>query len=485
MTRRGVLGAGLAVAAAAGLGAWRWRPWSDGGSGATTGGTWSRPDVRRSAAGVLDTRLTARAGVHELAGARVQSLAFEGGHPGPTLRVAPGDTLKIELVNELDEPTNLHVHGLQVSPGAPGDDVFTLVQPGASRTYEYDLPTDHPTGVFWYHPHAHERVADQLWAGLCGAIVVCQDPAADESSTGERVLVVTDVTLAGDAVAAVSQRDRMNGREGDLVLVDGQSEPVLEGAPGATETWYVVNACCSRYLSLRTDGDLAARCVARDQGGLDAPLALEDLVVPPGGRAVLEVDVGDGSVRLVPVDRGGMGGMGGTGGMMGGSGGGTDGSVRLLSVVTADAVPAPSTRVDAPAALGDLRDRPVAVRRTLTLASGMGGGMGGGMRFTVDGAMFDPDRTDQAVILGDVEEWTVRNTSSMAHPFHLHVWPMQVLVDGAGDVTEPRWLDVVDVPAYGEVVVRVSFDRFPGRSVYHCHVLDHEDLGMMGVVEVG
>ncbi|WP_237770079.1 multicopper oxidase domain-containing protein [Ornithinimicrobium sp. CNJ-824] len=107
------------------------------------------------------------------------------------------------------------------------------------------------------------------------------------------------------------------------------------------------------------------------------------------------------------------------------------------------------------------------------------------MDFTIDGRSFDPDRTDQQVRLDTVEEWTIGNVGPLDHPFHLHVWPMQVMdVDGRRP-EEPLWLDVVNVPAGGTVTVRIRFADFGGRTVYHCHILDHEDLGMMGTIVAG
>ena len=115
---------------------------------------------------------------------------------------------------------------------------------------------------------------------------------------------------------------------------------------------------------------------------------------------------------------------------------------------------------------------------------GMGMGGGGGMTFGFDGREFDPERVDQTVTLGAVEEWTIANTSPMDHPFHLHVWPMQVVAAADMDPTgRPDWRDVVIVPARGQVTVRIRFADFAGRTVYHCHVLDHEDQGMMGIID--
>jgi FtsP/CotA-like multicopper oxidase with cupredoxin domain len=134
-----------------------------------------------------------------------------------------------------------------------------------------------------------------------------------------------------------------------------------------------------------------------------------------------------------------------------------------------------------------LRGEAVTARRELTFAMGMGGMMGGGgsmMSFTVNGREFDPDRVDVKVEAGSVEEWTLTNTSPMDHPVHLHVWPMQVVESAGRALDRPVWQDVVNVPARSRVRVRIAFDDFVGRTVYHCHILDHEDAGMMGVIEV-
>ena len=127
------------------------------------------------------------------------------------------------------------------------------------------------------------------------------------------------------------------------------------------------------------------------------------------------------------------------------------------------------------------------------MSGGMGGmgaaGMGGGgtdamgMSFTVDGKEFDAARIDQSVQQGTVEEWTLVNDSPMDHPIQLHVWPMQITAEAGRAISGVTRQDVVNVPARSEVTVRVAFDNYAGRTVYHCHILDHEDNGMMAVVE--
>ena len=115
---------------------------------------------------------------------------------------------------------------------------------------------------------------------------------------------------------------------------------------------------------------------------------------------------------------------------------------------------------------------------------GMGGGMGGGMMSaTINDRTFDATRVNTTVQFGSVEEWTLTNISTRDHPVHLHVWPMQIIEQDGRPVESVIWQDVVNIPARSTVRVRVTFTDFSGRSVYHCHVLDHEDAGMMGIIE--
>ncbi|MBC7762306.1 MAG: multicopper oxidase family protein [Candidatus Saccharibacteria bacterium] len=453
---------------------------------ALTGAALQEPEVLRSRAGFLDVRLEAASGSHEVAGRRATTLGYNGGIPGPTLRIRPGDTLRIQLINRLEEPTNLHVHGLHVSPEGNGDNVFVVVEPGDSFSYEYRLREDHSSGVYWYHPHHHGMVADQLFGGLYGAIIV--EDADSLPVTRERVMVVSDISLAASGQIRVpSTMEQMMGREGSLVLVNGQATPVLEARPGDRERWRVVNACSARYLLLRLDGQ-RVQLLGRDSGRLALPLEAEDVMLAPGNRADLVVTArrGHSVLRAEPFDRGGM-----MGAMMGGGSSSRRGSPVDLATFAVRGSPraelAPLPRQDAPR---DLRASEVSGSRVLTFQMGMGGAMmgvgsQGMMSFTIDGKKFDAARVDQKVTMGAIEEWTIRNDSPMDHPFHLHVWPMQLITDNGESVETPTWLDVVNVPARGEVTVRIAFDDYGGRTVYHCHILDHEDRGMMGVVLAG
>lgn len=434
----------------------------------------AEPSVLHSVDGVLDVRLEASKGRTRLAGRTATVLRYNRGVPGPTLHLRPGDQLRIELVNRLPAPTNLHVHGLHVSPAGNGDNVFVTVASGRSHHYEYRLRADHPPGLYWYHPHQHGHVADQVFGGLYGAIVVA-DPQPIPV-TRERLLVISDISLDGDGrVQAVSSADRMRGREGNLVLVNGASRPQLAARPGARERWRIVNACPARYLRLALDGQ-RLQLLGLDSGRFASPRAVSEVLLAPGNRADLLVTMvaGTDQLRSLPYDRG-------TAMQMGGNGAPSANTAVDLATVTVSGPTAPALPgLPNHPALRDLRQATVVGRRELVLAQGMGMGA---MPFTIDGKTFDPDRVDQSVRIGTVEEWTLTNTSQLDHPLHLHVWPMQVVAENGQPVTAPAWQDVVNVPARGQTTIRVAFDDFPGRTVYHCHVLDHEDSGMMGVID--
>ena len=188
------------------------------------GGRLKEPENLRSQDGALKLRLEA-APAQAMVGGRVASVvAYNGSLPGPTLRLRPGDRLRVTLVNRLDMATNLHVHGMHVSPAGTGDNSFIRVEPGESFDYAYDLPANHPSGTFWYHPHHHGSVADQLAAGLYGAIIV--EDLEGPPVTRERLLLISDISLTGTgSLRPPSAAERLRGREGETVLVNGQVRP--------------------------------------------------------------------------------------------------------------------------------------------------------------------------------------------------------------------------------------------------------------------
>jgi FtsP/CotA-like multicopper oxidase with cupredoxin domain len=441
-------------------------------------GTLREPEILSSSAGVLDLTLTAAMTEITIAGARVRALTYNGTLPGPTLRVRPGDRIRLTVRNELDAGTNIHTHGLVVSPEGNGDNVFVMIRPGDSFVYEHRLGLDHPAGVFWYHPHHHGQVAEQLFAGLYGAIIVEGDPPVESSR--ERLLVISDIAFdAAGTVRAATPMDRMLGREGDIVMVNGQTGGTMIARPGDLERWRIVNACSSRFLRLRLDGQ-RLQLLGIDSGRFERPEDVEEVELMPGNRADILVTAAAGTsvLQSLPVDRGGMGRAGG----MGGTPRSATTAVDLAEFVVRGVHASGTTPMAPPPSRRDLRLEPVTGTRTLTLSMGGAGGMGG-MAFTIDGKQYDEGRVDTEVPHDSLEEWTLVNTSPMDHPFHLHVWPMQLIEVAGVAIAATDYRDVVPVPAGASTVVRISFSGLKGKTVYHCHILDHEDLGMMGVID--
>jgi FtsP/CotA-like multicopper oxidase with cupredoxin domain len=437
-----------------------------------SGAELTQPPVLAASGGRLSVALTAARGVR-LAGRDTGALGFNGSSPGPTLRVLPGDELAVRLTSRLDQPTNLHTHGLRVSPEGNGDNPFLRIDPDGSFDYLHRIPADHPAGTFWYHPHHHGTDADQVFGGLVGALIVDGDPGV--AVDRDLVLLVTDISLTADGeVVPTTVMDRMVGREGALVLVNGQHRPVIPATTGELQRWRIINGCTSRVLPLRLADHRPAQ-IAVDGVYLTAPDPATPVLLAPGNRADLLVSPerpGRFELAADGYDRGGPG-MGG----MGGGRSGRQGPVALAVLdVSGPPRPARTQPSELPATAPD--SRPAARRRVITLNMAMG------MGFTIDGRSFDPRRDDQIVALGAVEEWTLVNESPMTHPFHLHVWPFTVTATSSGQPVRGTAQDVVLVPARGWVRIRIPFTEPAGRTVFHCHVLDHEDLGMMATITV-
>lgn len=448
----------------------------------STPSTGVTPPVLRSSNGVLTVNLEAAYVDTTVGGKPARLMTYNGVSPAPTWLVRPGDTITVNFSNKLGESTNLHTHGLHISPAGDSDNVFVDIPDGGTHQYVYQLGTDHPTGISWYHPHMHGMSANQVFAGLYGAIIVEDVNAA--ADVVDRVIVISDITLRNDGVvASPNQMSKMMGREGDLILVNGQPSPAYTFTAGASERWRIVNACTSRYLDLGNTG-ASFSLLGIDSSHYTEPRSVDRIKLLPGNRADVLVSFtgNEAALTYTTVPHPDSMNMG------------TTATYSNLPIATfaVGSSPISTPVVEAFAATSDLRTSAVDNNRTLTLSMpNMGGGMGGngggmgGMgagNFKINGAAFNPDVINEEVRIGTVEEWTIVNSSTMDHPFHLHVWPMQIVSIGGAAVNSVEYQDVVNVPAKSQTVVRIHFNEFPGKTVYHCHILDHEDLGMMGVL---
>ncbi len=395
----------------------------------------------------------------EVAGQPVSLLTYNGQFPGPLVRAPEGGLLRIELVNRLDEPTNLHFHGLHVSPGANSDNVFVSVPPGGRFLYELAVPQGHG-GTFWYHPHAHHRLARQLWRGLAGPLILDRpgDPALGLTAAAEQVVLVKDLTIEDGHPAPHLTADWARGKSGSLVLVNGRQRPHLTTRAGPA--WVrLINACNGRALLLARGDGRPLSVVARDGHLLETAQPLPEVLVTPAQRIDLVVPFTDGApVRLVhrPYNRGAR----------------REPPVEeeLFTLLPPpEPGPAPVPRL---ATIEPLDPSAVVRRRRLKMAMAFLHAEGGGH--------LEPLRAR----LGDLEAWEITNVDTQDHVFHLHTWPFQVWrVDGR----EPpyrAWRDTINLRPGEQVEILIPFRRFAGRSVFHCHIAEHGDAGMMGVIEV-
>ena len=464
----------------------------------------SLPAVYTSTDGLLEMDLEASYKTINLNGKPATLMAYNGQVPGPRLEARPGDTVRIRFTNNLPDPTNIHYHGLNISHSGNADNVFLSVQPGETFPYEFTLPDDHPAGTFWYHPHRHGFVADQVFAGLSGFFVVRSDldEIPEVKAASEAFLALKDFQL--DDAGNIASPDRMAvmmGREGSLITASGEVNPSISIPANGLLRLRLLNASISRFYRLQVEQH-SMQLIATDGGALSAPVEVKELLLVPGERAevLIRGDRTPSSYRLLnlPYDRGGMGmmGEGSMGSMKMDEGHSMDGMDMDSSdsAASGEALPL-ATFTYSPSSQNELAALPTqlipmeplpAAQNTRRIELSMRMSFLRGMAFTLNDKTYSEDRTDIQVPLNTVEEWEIANvdTDMMDHPFHLHAAPFQVVSRNGQPEPYAAWKDTVLVRGGETLRIRIPFKDFPGKSVYHCHVLDHEELGMMGVIDV-
>ena len=416
-----------------------------------------------SSNGVLNLNLEAAGMLIPYNGGQRWALTYNKSLPAPTLVAAPGDTLNIKLKNSTKLPTNLHTHGLHVSPAGNSDNPLVKIMPGESFQYSIKIPKNQTSGTFWYHPHHHEFTALQLLGGLAGAIIIKDKIDAQPAFTTstDRILMFADPRIGrNENVLSTSMMDSMHGRSGPYVLINGTLNPQISATGSRAERWRLINACPSRYLKIRVENaDLLL--VATDGGRINTPARISSITLTPGERCeIVVIPTKKGRHRIF------------------------DGGKIIGEVIGSVS----ATNLMGKAALGSIPLLKADKTRTIKIVGagmmGMGGGAGGHeMSYSFDGMPFDPNVVNQQVKLGAVEDWVIENRTTMHHPFHIHAWDFQVIDRGDGRA-ESGWKDTINVPAHTSVRIRIDFADFGGTTVYHCHILDHEDVGMMGIVRV-
>lgn len=466
------------------------------------------------------------AGADEQGGPReIEMLMYNGRLVGPTIRVQRGARIKINVINELpafDEPewtaatdqadpphdlytTNLHTHGLHVSPAGAGDNVFREIPPGTSYQYEFTIPADHPAGTFWYHPHKHGSVAYQLGNGMAGALIVegvlddkiCDlDDIPEIAAAKEQVMVLQQLVLQTDAsgIGRVDPRDSYNEPGPDVfrvTTVNGQVLPTYTMAPREIQRWRFIGAgregsamLCwyddrdmrvnhMPFHEIAVDGLATGRMTARRSVTLFPGKRSDCLVQAPQRPgtyflAALQEDESPGANEMLIVNY-----------------------LARLVVQGIDqpmALPRPD-QLAACKPFESIDREECRAQREIVLSFDDKKRM-----FHVNGLSYNEQSDVDRHLLGSAEEWTLtaldapEGTPNEPHPFHIHVNPFEVIeiedVRTKVRTKVSEWRDTFAVEPGKKVTIRMRFRDFAGKTVFHCHTLDHEDQGMMRDFEI-
>ena len=508
------------------------------------------PDVIVSKNGELRMTLTCAHARNRIGDDPVNLRAYNGKLVGPTLRAKPGDTLYILLKNDMEpenwhpdmmnelnsfNTTNLHTHGLHVSPGGISDNVLIQVGPKATQAYEIKIPSDHVPGTFWYHAHRHGSTAGNVASGMSGALII-DGPGLDDvpaiKAAKERTLVLNQIPYVNEepvmdpdtgkqkidpATGQPMTRKLSEGvielkyagtifapgywaQSGRFTTVNGVQLPVIRLRPGQVERWRIVDSGQreSLNLMLMRSPDSPATLpdtlpfyeIANDGLPLGKLVKSSSLVMYPGYRsdALVQAPNQPGEYLLIDENTPDQSGMNGI-----------KESRKHIARIIVEGEPM-SMQLPNDGELAKFRLRSVADSELVPAAAqtatyGIIDGPNKSLLFTIDKMSFDMEQA-RTLRLGDVAEWTLHAKNlingqpiPVAHPFHIHVNPFEVIsVKDANDVEQltngPVWRDTQIIPGGGTVVLRTRYEDFAGTFVQHCHILDHEDQGMMELIDI-
>jgi FtsP/CotA-like multicopper oxidase with cupredoxin domain len=424
----------------------------------------TEPPVIRSRNGLLQTTFAVHQAAYAVAGQQVQGKTYGPGLLGPTLVVSPGDRIEIELQNQLGEETNFHTHGLHTSPVDISDNVLRVMPPHSNDPIRIDVPTDVAPGTYWYHAHLHGLTEEQVFSGLAGTLIVNglteRLPAALQQ-VPEHLLSFRDLQLQGGSIITKN----INSDAPTTRTVNGQVNPIIDATPGQAMLLRLGDMSADIWYRLRLDG-ARFTVLAEDANPLGTVQTRDQLLLPPGKRYDVLVQWTKPGTYHLRTLRYSTGPAGDTY------------PARVLATFTVAGTPvAPVPMPTTMGGLPDLSHDAIAVHRNVVFSENAKG-------FYINGKEFDPNRVLFSPKIGTTEEWTIRNVTKEEHPFHIHVNDFQVMSINGKKVDATSLQDTQPLPVGGTVVIRMRFTQFLGRYVFHCHILAHEDGGMMAVVDV-
>jgi suppressor of ftsI len=432
------------------------------------------PREYRSSNGELRVTLEAKESRVKLGPFEISGATYNDIYAGPVLRVKPGDVLHLTLVNHLPQATNIHFHGMQVSPLGHADDAMKMVAPGETWEYVIAIPKTHPPGLYWFHTHGHGFAERQLMGGLSGTLIVegFQDEVPATKALRERLLALKEFSP--------NRKGELNPvpKPYNFVVktINGQLMPRIDIQPGETQLWRLSDQTADTYFRLRLDRH-AFTVIGRDGHPLMKPAVTRELLLGPSERLDVLVTAGETGSYLFVAEKT----------WTGPTGDHFQGQNMALLVSSPDPSRPPPTPLEPVTVVSEQpAEQPIAgdridARRTVVFSEDPVTGL-----FFINHRTFDHERVDVRVPLGSIEEWTIRNSSDELHVFHIHQVAFQVVSVNGKPMPFNGLQDTIDVPIHGEVTIRIAFvdPTIVGRFMFHCHILEHEDKGMMAVIEV-
>ncbi|MCO1340314.1 copper oxidase [Kocuria polaris] len=423
----------------------------------------------RVAGGVRVFELEARTGTLDLLpGSPTTSAGFNGPYLGPTLRAERGEQVRVKVTNSLDETTSVHWHGMHLPPemdGGPHQPV------AAGATWEPEWLIDQPASTLWYHPHPHGETQRHVNLGLAGMFIIDDADAPDglpsEYGVDDVPVIVQDKMVGDEGDFLLDSSGNEVGTLGKALLVNGARNAHLEVTTSRIRL-RLLNAAPARTFNFTFADHREFALVASDGGLLAAPVPLTSIRLSPAERGEIVVDVEPDErvmLRSAGVELGAVAGPAAFGG---------DDEFDVLELRAGGDLTPSSSVPETLAEVERLREEDAVGLREFRFADRM-----------INSRDMDMGRVDEIVRVDTTEVWEVRNTNPYPHNFHVHDVQFQVLaIDGQEPPPElGGWKDTIYLEPRRVYRIILRFADYTSASVpymYHCHLLLHEDEGMMG-----
>lgn len=421
-------------------------------------------DPSKSDANSSDYYIKVQEGTTNFIGDKLtRTLGYNGSFLGPVIKVARGEEVRMHVANELHEETSVHWHGLEVE-GTKDGGPHQVISAGSS--WEPIFTINQQASTLWFHPHVIGTTAIQVYYGLAGLIIIEDENSRslnlpDVYGVNDIPLIIQDRSFNQDG-SFVYYDNMMDGAFGDYIMVNGAITPYLD-VKQTKMRFRILNGANARNFDLRLSNNDEFHQIASDGGLLEKPVLMDSLFISPGERTEIIIDFSkyDEGEKIQLISD----------------------SELVMTFNVGSKITDNSIIPEVLSAIEKLDENQVTGVKTIEL-DGMG------HMVTLNGRKFDIDRIDDNVTLGDIEIWEVFTNRSMmmgspGHPFHIHGTQFQVLSRNGyePEENEKGWKDTVFVRAGETVRIIVRF-KYKGIFMYHCHILEHEEAGMMGQLKV-